>query len=160
MQSNSADLYIPRAIHIKVDKRLSAVAKRRLKVLYSTHSKVYPGGIKMRLVPPLSRVANIETQSKVLHLRNRQLEFTRNLLHMETWEVQSLNQRDKDTNKSVKECIMNIRSTVNPNINVFHFVDNTWKKDSVTFYFVPQVEAEARMYAAGLLPYLKAKYGD
>jgi hypothetical protein len=51
---------------------------------------------------------------------------------------------------------MEIPSPSDPAIPLFHSVDKMWRsKRGVCFTFAPINEADARMYIAGLVPYLK-----
>jgi hypothetical protein len=50
---------------------------------------------------------------------------------------------------------MEIKSTIYPEFPMFHSIDQTWMSDSnITFTFLPENNSDARMYIAGLVPYL------
>jgi hypothetical protein len=59
-------------------------------------------------------------------------------------------------NISLQQVLMEIKSTVYPDFPVFHSIDKTWGSDSnVMFTFLPENNSDARMYIAGLIPYLR-----
>jgi hypothetical protein len=56
---------------------------------------------------------------------------------------------------------MNIESSKYPGFPVFHAIDKAWGSDNgVTFNFLPENEAEARMYIDRLVPYLRDTAGE
>jgi len=56
---------------------------------------------------------------------------------------------------------MNIKSSRFADKPVFHTVDPVWGTDNgVTFTFIPENEAEARMFIAGLIPYIRDTLGE
>ncbi len=65
----------------------------------------------------------------------------------------------KTSETSLREAIMDIPSSEFPGKPVFHSVDPAWgSENGVNFTFIPENEAEARMYIAGLEPYLRDTY--
>jgi hypothetical protein len=60
---------------------------------------------------------------------------------------------EKDVNLSLREVFMGIQSSKFTGKSVFHTVDPAWGSDNgVTFTFILENEAEARMYIAGMVP--------
>ena len=56
---------------------------------------------------------------------------------------------------------MQIESSKFPGHPVFHAIDRAWGSDhSVNFNFIPENEAEARMYISGLVPYVRDTVGE
>jgi hypothetical protein len=78
------------ALHIECPTEQFQVAKLILTEIYSADMEDFPGGIKLRLVPDIYRVANPEMQAKVLHLRTRQATFLKKVMVMTSYEIASL----------------------------------------------------------------------
>jgi len=61
----------------------------------------------------------------------------------------------------LKEVFMRIQSSRFPGKPVVHTVDPAWGSDNgVTFTFIPENEAEARMCIAGVVPYIRDMRGE
>lgn len=80
------------------------------------------------------------------------LEFSQNIL---------FDYIPKDSDISLQEAIMDIKSSKFPGKPVFHPVGPVWGTDNgVTFTFIPENKAEAHMFIAGLIPYIRDTFGE
>jgi hypothetical protein len=79
-------------------------------------------------------------------------EFTQNLL---------LDHKGRGNQVTMREAIMGIKSSKFKDHSVFHSIDPTWGSDNgITITFHPDNEVEARMYIAGLIPYIRDTLGE
>ena len=101
------------------------------------------------------------TKSKILQLANRQAAFLNNIQDAKSWEIANLDHPNRRSNKTLRQCIMEIQSKAYPHLSLFHSVDTTFRDSySTQFTFIPQVADEARTMVAALLPYLLYKEGS
>ena len=87
-----------RALHIKCDKEFFHIVKVILSEAYATMAKVFPGNMKMRLVPDISSIPNPKTQHKVLHLCAKQAAFLSMVKDMTSYEIASFDHPFVDKN--------------------------------------------------------------
>jgi hypothetical protein len=118
----------------------------------------------MWLIPPINSIISQVSKEKYGLVVTRQAAFLAKMGTGTSWEFSQsllLDHVFKETELSLREIIMQIKSSRFPGHPVFHAVDPTWGSDnSVNFNFHPENEAEARMYIAGLVPYIRDMRGE
>jgi hypothetical protein len=152
------------AIHLECDSRMVQSIKYKIAKLYSSTTNTFPDGTKMRLIPPISTIISKESKEKYGLVVARQAAFTSKIATGTSWEFSQnllLDHKHKTTGLTLREAIMGIESSKYPGLPVFHTVDKAWGSDNgVNFNFLPENESEARMYIAGLIPYLRDSVGE
>lgn len=120
--------------------------------------------MKIRLIPPISTIISQQSKEKYGLVIAKQEALSAHLAMGTTWEFSQnllLDCTDKNSNKSLRQVIMDNPSSKFPGKPVFHTLDPAWGSDNgVTFTFIPENEAEARMYIAGMVPYIREMYGN
>jgi len=72
------------ALHLEVDSREQRRSRKKIATIYTIHSKEFPLGIRMRLVPELHTLNNPATRMQVTELQHRQRQF---LAQTETYQL-------------------------------------------------------------------------
>jgi hypothetical protein len=118
----------------------------------------------MRLIPIISSITAQGSKEKFGLMVAKQAAFLNKICTGTSWEFSQnilLEYVPKDSETSLREAIMTIPSSKFPGKPVFHTVDPAWGTDNeVTFNFIPENEAEARMFIAGLVPYIRDTLGE
>ncbi len=113
----------------------------------------------MRLIPPYQSVISAADKGKYGAVVARQSAFLSRLAIGITSEFASnliLDRPHPMLRASLHQVLMEIKSSIYPDFPVFHSIDRTRRSDSsVTFTFLPENKSDARMYIAGLVPYLR-----
>jgi hypothetical protein len=139
---------LARGVHVD---RLQDV-RDKLAQWYSSDSKKFPDGTKMRLVPTITAVAFMENKIKFALCLARQAALNAGLASAVTREISTnllLDRVDHSTSISFRQVLMGISPQDKPGTTLFHTIDRQFKSDIiVNFQFHPDL-------IAGLVPYLK-----
>ena len=113
------------ALHVDIDSRFETVDRLKIETMYDGHrTKGWPLGIKLQLVPERRDVSVPETYAKLDHTRARQEAFLANLRRFDDIDIAVLDFVDHGLgSKSLRQLIMEIPSTRNPNKQLFVSVD-------------------------------------
>ena len=126
--------------------------------LYRSLATVFPDGTKIRLIPPINTIISQVSKEKYGLVVARQEALIAKLGVGTSWEFSQNLLLD---HKGRGNAIMGINSSKFQDHSVFHSIDPTWGTDNGgTFTFHPDNEAEARMYIAGLIPYIRDTFGE
>lgn len=148
-----------KALHIEcaVD-RLQEV-RDKLTFWYSSSSRQFPDGTKMRLVPTINSVNSMNNKTKFASCLARQAALNAGLASAITREISTnllLDRQDPTTKKSFRQILMEISPQRKPGTTLFHTIDRQFKSDViVNFQFHPENASEANNLIAGLVPFLK-----
>ncbi len=115
-------------------------------------------GAKMRLIPPYQAVISKAKKGKYGAIVARESAFLSRLATGISFEFASnlsLDRHNPGLGTTLRQVLMEIKSTIYPEFPVFKSIDQTWRSDSkITFRFLPENNSDAWMYIAGLVPYL------
>jgi hypothetical protein len=148
-----------KALHIEcaVD-RLQDV-RDKLTFWYSSSSRRFPDGTKMRLVPTINSVNSMNNKTKFASCLARQAAMNAGLASAITREISTnllLDHQDPVKKKSFRQILMEISPQNKPGTTLFHTIDHQFKSDViVNFQFHPENASEANNLIAGLVPFLK-----
>ena len=151
---------LAKALHFEVDVSHRVAALRGLRKAYSTKAKTFPLSVKLRLIPINSSIMNLKAREKAESLRLRQLQFSKHMLAMRTWEITGLDVSDSSGLPTLRERINCLESKTMQGVDIFHSVDKSFQEGAVVFSFHPDREEEARAMAIGLIPYLRWQVVD
>lgn len=155
---------VVRALHLEGDSSRVHLLKHKIATYYGTSSKQFPDGTRMRLIPPFNSVISADSKSKYGAVVARQAAFLTRLASQQTWELSSnlvLDRKNQQSNQSLRQVLLNIKSSRFPGTSLFHTIDKSWGTESgITFTFVPENEEEARMYITGLVPFIRDTTND
>ena len=115
-----------------------------------------------RIIPPFGALLNTDSQTKRLRAVEKQLNFTKNVKVVKTWQFTSLDYKTEALDLTLRKMIAEIMwedktDTPRP---LFLAADQAYNKDGFNFMVHPAMEPEARVVTAGLYPFLRGKYGD
>jgi len=148
-----------RALHVYVDEMDTEAAKLRLTDLYEGNASIghmFPLHIRMRLVPEIDSVLNTQGRRKIDKLRACQATWiTTKLITLKTWEIEFLDERNKDMGMSLRDAMMAIKHPANPRFSLFHSIDKHWKDDCYVVTCLKSADSLAHAMIAALLPYVK-----
>ena len=149
------------SLHLEVATEDSKKATRGLDKLYSRNSRIFPLGIRMRLVSEFRDVkGNVIMMGKHARLRLRQSKFLAMTVGHPADDIMQLDYIPTGQTSTLRSLIMSIQSSdAKTPGNLFHAVGKDWKGRFVINYLRVK-ENEASMIADGLIPYLQAHHGD
>lgn len=115
----------------------------------------------MRFCLPLHAAHNLQSKSKLERLRARQQIWTKKYEKGFSWEISQLDHPISKNQPTLRQALLSIMSTSDPNFPIFHSVDrSTYKETGICFQFLPELAEEARMTISNLVPLMKYKYGS
>lgn len=148
------------AIHLECASNKVQAIKQKLSAWYGTGSNNFPDGTTMRLVPPFQSIISFSHKSKFASLVARQAALSSRLGTSKTWELTTnliLDHPEPKTGFTLKQLLMSIPSQAFPGTPLFHTIDRIWRSENgIVLGFLPENEANARSFVAGMIPYLRA----
>ena len=151
-----------KALHVEVASENRVAAQKALIAVYGRkNSGKYPNGVRMRFCLPLHAAHNLQSKSKLERLRARQQIWTKKYEKGFSWEISQLDHPISKNQPTLRQALLNIMSTSDPNFPIFHSVDrSTYRESGICFQFLPELAEEARMTISNLVPLMKYKYGS
>jgi hypothetical protein len=148
-----------KALHIECAVDRLQDFRDKLNVWYSSTSRRFPDGTKMRLVPTINSVTSMNNKTKFASCIAHQAALHAGLVSTITREISTnmlLDRKDLSTKKSFRKVLMEITPEQKPGTSLFHTIDHQFKSDViVNFQFHPEHALEAHNLIAGLVPFLK-----
>jgi hypothetical protein len=148
-----------KALHVECSVDRLQEVRDKLNCLYSSTSKNFPDGTKMRLVPTITSVTSLNNRTKFASCVARQAALNAGLVSAVTRENSTnllLDRKYPATKKSFRDILMAITPQNRPGTTLFHTVDQQFKSDIIlNFQFHPENALEVNNLIAGLVPYLK-----
>ena len=154
------------ALHVEVEDKggQKYTYMNRLLKLYGRNAngkKVFtPNGVRMRFVKLQRDAVNTKEKEKLNRLRVRQKRFNSVILTEETDDIEQLDYCTDETEPTLREMIMEIKSEKYRDTPIFFSVDADWRGRGHVFSFSPKMEEEAIIMSRTLLPYLKHQYPE
>jgi hypothetical protein len=153
-----------KALHVECTVHRLQEVHDKLALWYSSNSKRFPDGTKMRLVPTITSVASMGTKTKFTLCLAKQATLSVELASAVTREISTnllLNRVDPSTKKLFRQVLMEISPQDKPGKTLFHTLDRQFKSDIIiNFQFHPDYASEANNLIAGLVPFLKVNGHD
>jgi len=151
-----------KALHVYVNELNVQMAKPLLMTLYAsrtTPGHKFPLNVWMYLVPELDTVLNNKGRKNVDKLCTCQNTWLSGKLSMiKTWEIELLDDLDKDLKMSLHDAMMEICYPTNPKFALFHLIDkHFWEKCDV-LTVLKSAESHANTMIAAMLLYLLWHY--
>jgi len=148
-----------KAVHVEIDSKFEETTKETIMLMYnSKRTQGWPLGIKMRLCPERKTISNPKNLTKTDLLRQKQATFLGNVRRIQTTDISVLDYPDPVLNGySIRDLVMEIRSTTEPFHKLFISVDRHWRGEGVVFQATMKHSSEAEsMVTGGMLPYFMA----
>jgi hypothetical protein len=148
-----------KAFHVECPIDKAHEIRSRLSRWYSSSSSDFLDGTKMRLIPPIANIFSRDGKVKIASLLTRQHALNSCLAHASTTEFATNLLIDKPSPhcfKSLRQIMMEVKSTKLPSCSVFHSIDRLFGSDrAVCFTYVSENAYDGNKFVAGLIPYLR-----
>jgi len=147
------------AMHIEAAANKVFAIRNTLSKWYSTSSKSFPDGTKMRLVPPFQSITVFSHKAKYSALVARQASISSRIGSALCYEFAAnliLDRPAPDTQQTLRSYLLSIPSKLFPTTPMFHTVDKAFRSSTgLTFSFHPENATHAHAIVAGLLCYMR-----
>jgi hypothetical protein len=147
------------AMHIESAATKAVMIRQALLKWYSSSSKSFPDGTKMRLAPPFQAITIFAHKSKYSALVARQASISAKIGSATCYKLAAnliLDRPAPDTQETLRSYLLSIPSKNFPNTPMFHSVDMAFRSSTgITFSFHPENASHAHALIAGLLCYMR-----
>jgi hypothetical protein len=158
-KTNGPAIESTNAMHIEAAANKVIDIRRKLATWYSTSSRTFPDGTKLRLVPPFQSIMSFTHKTKYAALVARQAALTSKIGSASCYEFAAnliLDRPAPDTRQTLRQYLLSIPSVNFPSTPMFHTVDRSFRSDTgITFSFHPENATHAHSLIAGLLCYMR-----
>lgn len=110
----------------------------------------------MRLVAEYEDVKVNLNNIKMMNLRAEQSHYSAALDNDDSDDILNLDNQ----HSTLREITMDIKTWSDTTSNLLHAVNTAWRGDKIIFRLIPFHTNEANLTVDGLIPFLRAKYGD
>ncbi len=151
-----------KAAYILCEWENALLCRRTLNKIYGKTVDGYPLGRNMRFVPNTTDQRFITTQStrkKVETSVRKQRLFVANVSSSISYIISDLDYYEANTDKTLRQALMQMRSKAFPARNLFLAVDTSWNNKFVSFLFKKDLAGEANAMLPALPLVLQAKLG-
>ena len=148
----------PRAIHIESSVKDTPHVEAVLKELYRTKAKKFPLHVRMRFVPSVTKLLDVDSVGKFKVLANRQAGWVRQHMARSRDDIVEIDRTSNISNLTLRDMIMEI--TAHDNRPLFCSIDLKWTGTGYVFSFHPNKQVEATTTLRGLFPRLAHHYGE
>ena len=150
-----------KAIHLECDKKVEKKVKLQLSGYYSSTSKEFPMGIRMRLVPEFVEIkGNQAIVQKVANLRAKQSHFLQAIVHISSEDIINLDVTTSSSPITLRQRIMEIKSWTGTKSTLFHAVNESWDGNRIVFTCTPPNAENASLLVQAIIPYMIFQHGD
>ena len=150
-----------KAIHLECDKKVESKVKMKLATFYSSSSKNFPMGIRMRLIPEFREIkGNQLIVQKVANLRAKQAHFLQAITSITSDDIINLDVTTSSSPKTLRQRIMEIKSWSGTESTLFHAVNESWDGNKTVFTFTPPHAENASLIVQALIPYMINHHGE
>ena len=149
----------PRAVHIECASIHAPNVEHELKDIYKTKAEKFPLHIRLRFVPSVSKLLDIESIAKFKVLANRQAGWVRQHMARSREDIVEIDRVCPDSQHTLRDLIMKI-STKTSNLPLFASIDRKWNGVGYNFSFHPSKQEEATTAIRGLYPRLAHHFGE
>jgi hypothetical protein len=134
------------AMHIEAAANKVFAIRNTLSKWYSTSSKSFPDGTKMRLVPPFQSITVFSHKAKYSALVARQASISSCIGSASCYEFAAnliLDRPAPDTQQTLRSYLLSIPSKLFPTTPMFHTVDKAFRSSTGLTFSVPPRELPA-----------------
>ena len=150
-----------KALHVEVALENRILAQKALLAIYGRkNSGQFPNGIRLRFSLPIHAAHNLPSKAKLERLRARQQVWINTYEKGFSWEISQLDHPIGNNLPTLRQALLKLKSSTDPNFPIFHSVDrSTYRESGICFQFLPDLAEEARMTISNLVPLMKHMYG-
>jgi len=142
-------------MHIEATASKASSIRNKLAKWYSTSSKLFPDGTKLRLAPPFSTITAFSHKEKYSALVARQSALNSRIGSASCYDFPAnliLDRPAPGTQQTLRQYLLSIPSKNFTTTPMFHSVDRTFRSSTgITFSFHPENATHAHAIVAGLL---------
>jgi hypothetical protein len=144
------------ALHLEGASNRAGIIQQKLGKWYGSKSKVFPDGTKMRLVPPFQSIISFNCKQTCSSLVARQATLMDRLCSSSKYLTH--------LNQILDSCSINLYFPFPPRSCRTNLSFTRWTELGalpmvfLTLTFIPENESEARLFVAGLIPFIKATH--
>ena len=151
----------PRALHIECATEHTATVEKELRTIYSTAASSFPLHVRMRFVPSVNKLLDVNSLAKFKMLMNRQLGWSQQHQAKSRDDIIEIDTICNGTNLTLRDMIMAIPFETDVGItSLFASIDKKWNGQGFNFSYHPSKHAEANTTLKGLFPRLAYEYGE
>ena len=146
------------ALHLEVRKKDKQTARKAFLALYGkTNSDAVelPLYLRLRFLTPRREATSGATITKLKRFRERQKNFLNKICTSSTTAIVHLDWRKDMTKQTLREMMMELKSTVYENTSIFFSVDLDWNKTNHIVSYLPVMKEEAVHTLHTLIPQLR-----
>ena len=148
----------PRALHVECARQHSPTVQKELQKLYNSKAKSFPLHIRMRFVPQIQQLLDLQSKRKAHQLANRQMGWTTQCQMLSRDDIIEIDRPIDETNTTLRDVIMAIKNINNENI--FSSIDRKWNGQGFNFSFHPKFAEEGPITIRGLYPRIFYSHGE
>ena len=151
------------AVHLECSRANHEQVKAFLRIHCSKTTKPpYLTGFPVIFIPDKMHISNNHAKAGAQIVAKRQGNIVNKIELRTSWSIFGIDMINKEHKISLRTMISRImwEDDSGKSRQLFHSVDSTWNDEGTIFGWHPQFEDQAQSVMAGLLPYLKSKYGD
>ena len=151
----------PRAFHIECASVHTEKVETAFRRIYSTAATSFPLHVRMRYVPSVNKLLDVNSLAKFKMLMNRQLGWSQQHQAKSRDDVIEIDTICNGTNLTLRDMIMAFEfETDKGNTSLFASIDKKWNGNGFNFSYHPSKHAEANATIKGLFPRLAHEYGE
>ena len=145
------------ALHIEARLEKKSATIKALLALYgrTTEDNVKPNGVKFRFVTLRSSATSRSSITKLTRLRARQKKFLSKICQSSSWDILLLDHTIRDGTPTLRQLIMNLKSTEYDKVHLFHSVDLDYNGDGFVFAYLPELKAESESAMQTIFPLIR-----
>ena len=148
----------PRALHIECARENASTVKSALQKTYSSKATEFPLKVRLRYVPQIQQLMDLQSRRKFHQLSNRQMGWTTQYQMLSRDDIIEIDSPVTDDGTTIREMIMGIKNAEGEPI--FSSIDRKWNGQGYNFSYHPKFSDEGPVTIRGLYPRLHHNYGD
>ena len=151
------------ALHVEASLENKSKTIKALLELYgrtTTKNSIKPNGVNFRFVTLRSSATSRSSTNKLDRLRTRQKKFLSKICQSSSWDIMQLDHIIKEGTPSLRNLIMDLKSTEYEEVSTFHSVDLDYNGDGFVFTYLPEIRAEAEAAIQTLFPLIRHHNND
>jgi hypothetical protein len=152
----------PKSYHIECASDDQGAVEAYMKRTYHSNATVFPLHIRMRFVPSVQRLMDVESTAKFNMLRNRQGGWCKQAKAKMRDDIVEVDHPISGLKGiTIRDLVMQFKSTTgNTDTPLFASIDKKWKGAGFNFTFHPAKAIEAEIVMRGIYPRLVHHHGE
>ena len=149
----------PRALHIECASSHSHYVETKIRQIYGSKKKKFPLHIRLRFIPSITKLLDMNSVAKFRVLMNRQDGWAKQHLARSREDIVEIDMTCNGSDQTLRDLIMEIKGK-DSDVPLFASIDRKWNGQGFNFSFHPDKLIEASMTIRGLFPRLAHEHGE